>query len=244
MTATAGVLSHAAVGCFQAAFSGGNCGRGALAAAVAQSAAPLENRASQWGGPAAGAAAAGIVGGAAARASGGSFNDGFSVGAAGYLFNELLHEASKPKAEQIYRSPPMYPTRHAAAVAAFSYAEAQSDSGINEYGGGISFDDEEGGYYFTVYHGGPSYVTMNLAGMSASWHTHPWNLTNDPASTTNWRNQYPSDMPGGDLDVNAAAQARIPWTLSAYLRTPFMELRYFPNLNADPRSYEYLGLQQ
>jgi RHS repeat-associated protein len=93
-----GILAHAAVGCASAAASGGNCGAGALSAAVSEAAEPMEDSAAQWGGPAAGAAAAGIVGGIAARVVNGSFNDGFSVGAAGYLFNNLLHQKySRPE---------------------------------------------------------------------------------------------------------------------------------------------------
>jgi RHS repeat-associated protein len=84
-----GVLAHAAVGCGAAMLSGGNCGKGALSAAVAQAAGPWENSAAEWGGRGAGIAAAGIVGGVAARVTGASFSDGFSVGAAGYLFSQV-----------------------------------------------------------------------------------------------------------------------------------------------------------
>ena len=87
----AGVVSHAAVGCFQGVASGGNCGRGAVAAAVAEAAGSQIKEAAEWGGAGAGIAAAGIVGGAASRAVGGSFSEGFSVGAAGYLFNQMAH---------------------------------------------------------------------------------------------------------------------------------------------------------
>jgi RHS repeat-associated protein len=101
-----GVLAHAAVGCGSAMMSGGICGRGALSAAVAEAAGPLENRAAQWGGLAAGTVAAGVVGGLAARTVNGSFDDGFSVGAAGYLFNKLFHQngklwAVKPTADEM-----------------------------------------------------------------------------------------------------------------------------------------------
>ncbi len=90
-----GVLAHAAVGCGAAMLSGGNCGKGAFSAAVAEAAGPLEDSAAQWGGQAVATVTAGIVGGLAARAVNASFDDGFSVGAAGYLFNKLFHRNGK-----------------------------------------------------------------------------------------------------------------------------------------------------
>ncbi len=88
------VLAHAAVGCANGVASGGNCGRGALAAGISDAAV-------QWGlikpdavgtwGSVKGAAEAGLVGGVAARITGGKFDDGFTVAAAGYWFNSAAH---------------------------------------------------------------------------------------------------------------------------------------------------------
>ncbi|HMD54886.1 MAG TPA: hypothetical protein VKJ65_10085, partial [Phycisphaerae bacterium] len=88
------VLAHAAVGCVSGVVSGGNCGRDAAAAALSEIA-----EQGNWIKPAAigtwgageGAAEAGLVGGATSVITGGKFADGFSVGAAGYLFNSVLH---------------------------------------------------------------------------------------------------------------------------------------------------------
>ncbi len=93
-----GFLSHAAIGCLRSAASGGNCGRGALAAAVAQQAAPVEQSVAVWGGPEAGVAAAGIVGGVTSLVKGGQFESGFSVGAAGYLYNDYSHTMAQSQA--------------------------------------------------------------------------------------------------------------------------------------------------
>jgi RHS repeat-associated protein len=90
---TENVLAHAAVGCGTAVMSGGNCGKGAMSAAIADAASPYIVKfpwLGQWSG-APEAAEAGLIGGVAARIVGGKFTDGFSVAAAGYLFNKLAH---------------------------------------------------------------------------------------------------------------------------------------------------------
>lgn len=87
-------LAHAAVGCGSAVLSGGNCGKGAAAAALSEAASESGvikvEQIGTWG-SAVGAAEAGIIGGAAAAIVGGNFKDGFSIGAAGYLFNAASH---------------------------------------------------------------------------------------------------------------------------------------------------------
>ena len=87
------VLAHAAVGCASAEASGGNCGKGALSAAISDAASPYIIKFQNLGawGAAPEAAEAGLIGGVAARIEGGNFTDGFSVSAAGYLFNSLAH---------------------------------------------------------------------------------------------------------------------------------------------------------
>lgn len=87
-----GVLSHAAVGCELSMLSGGNCGKQALTAAIAEAASPIVSTIEGWGGLVTATLAAGVVGGLAARAVNDSFSDGFSIGASGYLFNQLVHE--------------------------------------------------------------------------------------------------------------------------------------------------------
>jgi hypothetical protein len=92
------VLAHAAVGCASAAASGGNCGKGALSAAIADAATPYIIKFQSLGewSAAPEAAEAGLIGGVAARIEGGKFTDGFSVAAAGYLFNQLAHRGADP----------------------------------------------------------------------------------------------------------------------------------------------------
>ena len=94
------VIAHAVVGCGGAMLSGGNCGKGALAAAVSDVAGgfvgsdsnPFSGKSlGNWGDVIQGAEV-GLVGGGTAALSGGSFRDGFTTGAAGYLFNALGHE--------------------------------------------------------------------------------------------------------------------------------------------------------
>ena len=87
-------IAHAAVGCASGALSGGNCGRGALSAAVSEYASENTlhgNEIGNWGDAAKGIAEAALVGGVTARITGGDFVEGFSVGAAGYLYNGLGH---------------------------------------------------------------------------------------------------------------------------------------------------------
>jgi RHS repeat-associated protein len=88
------VLAHAAVGCGSAVLSGGNCGRGALSAAVTEAAEQLPvikpAAIGTWG-AVYGSAEAGLLGGVSSEITGGNFSDGFSVGAAGYLFNSAAH---------------------------------------------------------------------------------------------------------------------------------------------------------
>ena len=96
------VLAHAAIGCFQGVLSGGNCGKGALSAGLSEAAndAGIVGSLSKWGSDnermIEGALVSGTIGGGVSRAVGGSFTDGFSVAAAGYLLNDFLH--GKPQA--------------------------------------------------------------------------------------------------------------------------------------------------
>ena len=93
------VISHAVVGCGGAMLSGGNCGKGALAAAVSDVAGgfvgsdsnPFSGKSLGNWGDIIQAAEVGLVGGGTAALSGGSFRDGFTTGAAGYLFNYDAH---------------------------------------------------------------------------------------------------------------------------------------------------------
>ena len=79
--------------------SGGNCGKGAIAAAVSDVAGgfvgsnsnPLSGKSLGDWGDVIQAAEVGLVGGGTAALSGGSFRDGFTTGAAGYLFNRDQH---------------------------------------------------------------------------------------------------------------------------------------------------------
>jgi RHS repeat-associated protein len=94
------VLAHAAVGCGSSTLSGGNCGRGALAAGISEAAkanqggllGPPPKALANWG-TFKGAAEAGLLGGVAAKITGGKFDDGFTVSAAGYLFNSAADSA-------------------------------------------------------------------------------------------------------------------------------------------------------
>lgn len=90
--------------------SGGNCGRGALAAGLSEAATQAglvespSNSLASWG-TLRGAAEAGLVGGIAARVTGGKFDDGFTISAAGYIFNSAADDLKDSRA------------RHDAAVA-------------------------------------------------------------------------------------------------------------------------------
>jgi hypothetical protein len=91
-------LAHGFVGCASAAASGGNCGNGALAAAVteaANSTVMKGNEFASWGHDgqlAARTALSGLIGGTADRILGGNFVEGFSIAAAGYLYNTEAHQ--------------------------------------------------------------------------------------------------------------------------------------------------------
>ncbi len=87
-------LAHAAVGCASAEMSSGNCGQGALSAAISDVAATEDvvkpYALGTWGSYRS-TAEAGLIGGVTSRIVGGKFEDGFSVAAAGYLFNSIAH---------------------------------------------------------------------------------------------------------------------------------------------------------
>ena len=88
------VVAHAAVGCLSGELSSGNCGKGAFSAAASEylgsQIAHVSNpqSLSNWG-IAGETAKYALIGGATSAAVGGKFQEGFSVGAAGYLFNQL-----------------------------------------------------------------------------------------------------------------------------------------------------------
>lgn len=92
-------LAHAFIGCASAAASGGNCGKGALAAAVTEGANSTVlngNEFAKWGPDgqlAARTALSGLIGGTATQIVGGNFVDGFSIAAAGYLYNSCAHSS-------------------------------------------------------------------------------------------------------------------------------------------------------
>jgi RHS repeat-associated protein len=86
-------LAHAAVGCFSGVASGGNCGRGAISAAMSEAANSTVLHGAElagWGIPER-TALSGLIGGVSTRIAGGDFADGFTVAAAGYLYNSARH---------------------------------------------------------------------------------------------------------------------------------------------------------
>ncbi len=98
-------LAHAAVGCASAAMSSGNCGQGALSAAISDVAATegvVKPYALGTWGSYRSTAEAGLIGGVTSRIVGGKFEDGFSVAAAGYLFASL---AAASKANETNATP-------------------------------------------------------------------------------------------------------------------------------------------
>jgi RHS repeat-associated protein len=93
-------LAHAAVGCVSAAASSGNCGKGALSAGVSEylgSQVLHGNEAAEWGSGEMSAQTAkyAMIGGLVAELSGGNVVEGFSVSAAGYLFNDAAELLKK-----------------------------------------------------------------------------------------------------------------------------------------------------
>jgi RHS repeat-associated protein len=100
------VLAHAAVGCGSAVLSGGNCGRGALSAAISEAAVQsnlIKPAAIGTWGAVQGAAESGLLGGLTSEITGGSFDDGFSVSAAGYLFNSATHRGYQDPEDVTYQ---------------------------------------------------------------------------------------------------------------------------------------------
>jgi RHS repeat-associated protein len=109
------VLAHAAVGCGSAAASGGNCGKGAIASAVTETAQlekwiPMHALAT-WGSMR-GTVEEGLLGGAVSAIEGGNFREGFTTGAAEYLVRSLAAptEAQSPQQKvdglTVYRMDP------------------------------------------------------------------------------------------------------------------------------------------
>ncbi|PKU21511.1 hypothetical protein, partial [Telmatospirillum siberiense] len=78
-------LGHAAVGCAQAAASGGDCASGAAASGLSATATPV----SVGLGFSSGLALSSAIGGAASSVTGGTFSQGAINGAYGYLYNSV-----------------------------------------------------------------------------------------------------------------------------------------------------------
>jgi hypothetical protein len=147
------VFGHAFVGCFSGIVSSGNCGSGAISAALSEAAADFHVVPSEslgfWG-SFKGAAEEGLIGGVAARLEGGNFGDGFSVAAAGYLFNDLYHRLNSAAA--------------AANEALSRYNSLSIDSNV-EYGG-LIYRNPDGTYNYTY----------PVVGYGES--VQPWNTVN------------------------------------------------------------------
>lgn len=98
------MLAHAAVGCFSGLASSGNCGAGAAAAALSEAAVQgnlIKPAALGKWGSFKGAAEAGLLGGVTAEITGGKFGDGFSIAAAGYLFNQSMHKGLLDRVREV-----------------------------------------------------------------------------------------------------------------------------------------------
>jgi RHS repeat-associated protein len=134
------VLAHAAVGCVTGAMSGGNCGKDAAAAALSEAALKSglipEKAVGVWG--PIGTVESALVGGIGAAITGGNFVEGFSVGAAGYLFNAAEHQQQTQG----------YDTAADAARAALAAANPLSIQENVEYAG-LIFKNPDGGYGFS-----------------------------------------------------------------------------------------------
>jgi RHS repeat-associated protein len=87
----ANIAGHAAVGCASASLNGGNCGSGAVGAAVGSFVTPMT--AGLGNNPATGFAVTTLSGGVAAKLAGGNFNEGAMQSAMGYLYNFLAYRA-------------------------------------------------------------------------------------------------------------------------------------------------------
>ncbi|PKU21515.1 DUF637 domain-containing protein [Telmatospirillum siberiense] len=83
------VLGHAAVGCAQAAASGGDCASGAAASGLSATATPV----SVGLGFGSGLALSSAIGGTASSVTGGTFSQGAINGAYGYLYNDAVTAA-------------------------------------------------------------------------------------------------------------------------------------------------------
>ncbi len=225
------VLAHAAVGCANGVASGGNCGRGALAAGISDAAV-------QWGlikpdavgtwGSVKGAAEAGLVGGVAARITGGKFDDGFTVAAAGYLFNFAAHSKPKP----LFSSTSGYATADDAAAAAIQMAKGYSDFGSVEYGGTIFRDIN--GFEFDIFRGGSSSVSFTLrAGVTDWWHTHP----SDPLTPEVDREN--AFLSPADVKQTRIIEQNLNYSVGAYLLTPAQVLKYIPFPTIPSHEFDY-----
>jgi RHS repeat-associated protein len=95
------VLAHAFVGCISGELSSGNCGKGALSAAVSEyvgSQVLHGNEGGFWGKTLQTVKYA-LIGGITSKLAHESFEEGFSVAAAGYLFNDAAQTLRNNKAQ-------------------------------------------------------------------------------------------------------------------------------------------------
>jgi hypothetical protein len=228
------VLAHAAVGCASGVASGSNCGRGAAAAALAEVAGEsglIKQEAIGTWGSVKGAAEAGLVGGAAAEITGGNFSEGFSVAAAGYLFNLAAH----PKATKLFTSTGGYQSADDAFKAAVAMAETDKDFAKVEFGGSIFRDDA--GYEFTLFKGSPTGVPLGVRPDAVAWwHTHPPDPFNKSLDAANEFLSSRADLFGkmGDIDWLRFLDAKYGRVFGAYLYTPSGQYKYFPDAVTRP----------
>jgi RHS repeat-associated protein len=216
-------LAHAAVGCVSGQLSSGNCGKGALSAAVSEylgSQVLHGDEAARWGSGEMFAQTVkyALIGGFAARATGEDFVEGFSIGAAGYLFNEAAHPA-RPAA--LYTSTDGFATEDDAAKAAYAMAATYKDSRTVEYGG-VIFQDSAG-YQFTVFRGDTSSVQFTLhGGIVDWWHTHPADPFCGECNSGN------ENLSSGDIGQEKWIQSNTHYAVGAYLLTPTNILKFIP----------------
>ncbi|MGH7743527.1 MAG: hypothetical protein ACREQ5_01715 [Candidatus Dormibacteria bacterium] len=195
------VLAHAAVGCVSGAASGGNCGRGALAAGLSEAATraaflePPAKSLASWG-TFRGTAEAGLIGGAAAEITGGKFDDGFSVAAAGYIFNDVAHSIANPDTPGkndvvIQRDDGTIEVRSGGSVSWRDNNPGNMISGVGPYAsigmnqGFAVFPDYQTGYDAMVYNleYDPRYQSGTVGSAIATW--APASVGNDPVTYAN-----------------------------------------------------------
>jgi hypothetical protein len=111
-----------------------------------------------------------------------------------------------------------------------------------EYGGVIYkiIDGVTVTYGYSLFRGDNTGITFSYETSTDVvdwWHTHTGSEEESALYRANQTNVWLSNKPGQDMDQLQTLKDHLHFVPGSYLRTPFGEVRFFPDALADPRNY-------